>query len=51
MNTQKMLSTSLGAMVLLVGLSACEPEGPAESAGERIDQAIEKGGNTHEGPW
>lgn len=38
-------------MVLLVGLSACEPEGPAESAGERIDQAIEKGGNTHEGPW
>jgi hypothetical protein len=42
MNTRKQLSTSLGAAVLLFGLSACEPEGDAERAGERIDDAAEK---------
>jgi len=40
--TQKQLLTSLGAMVLVFGLSACEPEGDAERAGERIDDAAEK---------
>jgi len=29
-------------MVLVFGLSACEPEGDAERAGERIDDAAEK---------
>ncbi|MDQ3773627.1 MAG: hypothetical protein M3461_04250 [Pseudomonadota bacterium] len=29
-------------MVLIFGLSACEPEGDAERAGERIDDAAEK---------
>ncbi len=42
MNTRKTLSTSLGAVVLVLGLSACEPEGPAERAGERIDEAAER---------
>ena len=52
MNTQKILSTSLGAMVLAFGLSACEPEGDAERAGERVDDAAEKAGETldPEGP-
>ena len=40
--TRKQLLTSLGAMVLVFGLSACEPEGDAERAGERIDDAAEK---------
>ena len=42
MNTRKQLLTSLGAVVLVFGLSACEPEGNAERAGERIDDAAEK---------
>jgi hypothetical protein len=42
MNTRKPLSTSLGAIVLVVGLSACEPKGDAERAGERIDDAAER---------
>lgn len=42
MNTRKPLSTSLGAIVLVFGLSACEPEGDAERAGERIDDAAER---------
>lgn len=52
MNTQKILSTILGAMVLVFGLSACEPEGDAERAGERIDDAAEKAAETldPEGP-
>ena len=52
MNTLKQLLTSLGAMVLVFGLSACEPEGDAERAGERIDDAAEKAAETldPEGP-
>ncbi|MBA2592757.1 MAG: hypothetical protein H0U97_11070 [Gammaproteobacteria bacterium] len=52
MNTRKQLSTSLGAVVLVFGLSACEPEGDAERAGERIDDAAEKAAETldPEGP-
>lgn len=52
MNTRKQLSTSLGAVVLVFGLSACEPEGDAERAGERIDDAAEKAGEVldPEGP-
>jgi len=39
-------------MVLTFGLSACEPEGDAERAGERIDDAAEKAAETldPEGP-
>jgi len=39
-------------MVLAFGLSACEPEGDAERAGERVDDAAAKAGETldPEGP-
>jgi hypothetical protein len=40
MNVQKILLASLPAIVL--GLGACEDKGPAESAGQNIDQAVEK---------
>jgi len=36
----KILLASLPAIVL--GLGACEDKGPAESAGQEIDQAVEK---------
>jgi MT0933-like antitoxin protein len=36
----KILLASLPALVL--GLGACEDKGPAESAGQEIDQAVEK---------
>jgi hypothetical protein len=37
---RKILLASLPAIVL--GLGACEDKGPAESAGQNIDQAVEK---------
>jgi hypothetical protein len=40
MNVQKILLASLPAIVL--GLGACEDKGPAESAGQNIDQAVER---------
>lgn len=40
MTIQKALLASLAAMVL--GLVACESKGPAESAGQKLDQAVEK---------
>jgi len=36
----KIILASLPAIVL--GLGACEDQGPAESAGQEIDQAVEK---------
>jgi len=36
----KILLASLPALVL--GLGACEDKGPAESAGQAIDQSVEK---------
>jgi hypothetical protein len=29
------------AAILMLGLSACEKKGPAEKAGEKVDQAVE----------
>ena len=40
MTFHKILLASLPAIVL--GLGACEDKGPAESAGQKIDQAVEK---------
>lgn len=40
MTVHKILLASLPAIVL--GLGACEEKGPAESAGQNIDQAVEK---------
>lgn len=40
MTVHKILFASLPVIVL--GLGACEDKGPAESAGQEIDQAVEK---------
>ena len=34
--------TALIMIVLMVGLSGCPKEGPAEKAGKKIDQTVEK---------
>ncbi|MFH1103091.1 MAG: hypothetical protein V1714_04920 [Pseudomonadota bacterium] len=36
--------TALMMIVLMVGLSGCTKEGPAEKAGKKIDKTIEKAG-------
>jgi hypothetical protein len=36
------VSTALMMIVLVVGLSGCTKEGPAEKAGKKIDKTIEK---------
>lgn len=41
-NICKSLSTGLDVIVLTFGLSACKGEGPAERAGENIDEAAEQ---------
>jgi hyperosmotically inducible protein len=44
-------SKSLFAMVFLsamLGLSGCDKDGPAEQAGEKVDQAAEKAGEKME---
>jgi hypothetical protein len=52
MKIRSLLLTSLSVIVLAFGLSACEREGPAERAGERIDKATERAGEAleREGP-
>ena len=40
--------TALLAGMFAVGISACEDKGPAEKAGERVDEAIEETGDTME---
>ena len=39
---------ALIAVTLLVTLSACEQKGPAEKAGEKLDNAVEKAGEQME---
>jgi hypothetical protein len=36
--------TAMAVTVLLMGLSGCRRAGPAERAGKKIDQTVEKGG-------
>jgi predicted small lipoprotein YifL len=38
------VASSLLAGAMLVTLSACEQQGPAETAGEKIDNTVEKPG-------
>ncbi|MDT8453486.1 MAG: hypothetical protein RQ936_12335 [Gammaproteobacteria bacterium] len=38
----KLIAASL---LLVVGLAACDEPGPAETAGENIDQAVDKAGD------
>ena len=45
MNTKKLTLGILAVLtVMVVGLAACEKKGPAEAAGEKIDNAAEKAG-------
>jgi hypothetical protein len=46
MKRGKTLLTSLAIIVLTLGLSACEQEGPAERAGEKADAAAERAKET-----
>jgi hypothetical protein len=52
MKRAKTLLTSLAMILLTLGLSACEQEGPAERAGEKVDAAAEraKGAVDPQGP-
>ena len=46
MNTKKLTLAILTVLtVMVVGLAACEKKGPAEAAGEKIDNAAEKAGD------
>jgi len=44
LKTLKIGITSLTLTVLLLGLSGCRRPGPAERAGRKIDQTVEKAG-------
>ena len=49
MQSMKKMFVSLFAVAFLVGgLAACEKKGPAETAGEKIDQATENAGKKME---
>ena len=52
MMKQKTIGKSLGAVLamsaLLVALSGCEQQGPAEQAGEKMDNATERAGENME---
>ncbi|MCK9197070.1 MAG: hypothetical protein M0P16_08820 [Syntrophales bacterium] len=37
--------TALMVIVLMVGISGCTKEGPAEKAGKKIDKTVEKAGD------
>jgi hypothetical protein len=39
---------ALPVLVFALGLYGCEAEGPAERAGEEVDQAVEQAGDTAE---
>lgn len=45
MNISKSLLVIGASMIFTVGLAACDKKGPAETAGESIDQAAEKAGD------
>jgi len=41
----KKLSIFIALIILSAGIAACEKEGPAEKAGEKVDEAIEQAGD------
>ncbi|MGM0682520.1 MAG: hypothetical protein ACQES8_09950 [Thermodesulfobacteriota bacterium] len=43
MKTWKKIVSIFCGLTLMACLSACEQEGPAEKAGEKVDQTIEEG--------
>jgi len=48
MRTYLSFTAALAAAVLTVALSGCQREGPAESAGKKVDRAIDKTGQSIE---
>lgn len=42
MKTGKSLAAGLLAAAILLALSACQKEGPAEAAGKEVDKAVEQ---------
>jgi predicted small lipoprotein YifL len=47
MNTRN-VAVGICAAMLMLGMSACEKKGPAEKAGEQVDQAVESVKDTGE---
>ncbi len=39
---------AIGVTFAATGLTGCKQEGPAETAGKKVDQAVEKAGNALE---
>lgn len=44
----KKLAAVLGVLMMAGGLAACEEQGPAEEAGENIDESMEQAGENME---
>jgi predicted small lipoprotein YifL len=45
MKSFKKLITALAGILMLVGLTACDREGPMERAGEKVDKSFERAGD------
>jgi len=48
MKSSNIRLTALGAILLALGLGACERHGAAERAGERVDESVERAGEAVE---
>jgi predicted small lipoprotein YifL len=48
MKANRFATTVLAAAMLIAGLAGCQKEGPAESAGKKVDRAIDKTGQAIE---
>jgi predicted small lipoprotein YifL len=48
MKTNPSFAAALAAAVLSAALAGCQREGPAESAGKKVDRAIDKTGQSIE---
>lgn len=48
MNSSNTRLIALGAIILALGLGACERQGAAERAGERVDESVERAGEAAE---
>ncbi|MFZ3223123.1 MAG: hypothetical protein WA142_08520 [Rugosibacter sp.] len=43
-NSSKSVIKAIALCIVIIGLSACQKEGPAERAGKEIDSTVEKAG-------
>jgi hypothetical protein len=48
MKTNPSFAAAVAAAVLVAALAGCQKEGPAESAGKKVDRAIDKTGQSIE---